>query len=298
VTQRTSPSGRAGGGARSAPKRRPPADRRIAERRKAIVTARVRRRRRLLGWALVVVTLAAGVAYLVRTPLFGLTAVRVVGTDALDRSQVLAVSGVRLGEPYLGLDLDAIGRRLTALPRVAAVRVTRDYPSTLRIAVSERPPVASVSSGGVYWLVAADGTVLDSVVGSRPAGLPYVARVPLPYDVRPGSRLPPGNPLANALTALGGMRAPLRREVVGVKAGSIDGLEFTLEDGSRVLYGLAVDQPAKDTAVLLIRRQLANEKREVQRIDVRNPSAPTVLARTAQPGGGTDLEAAADAGNE
>jgi cell division protein FtsQ len=280
VTQRTSPAGRGAGGAGAAPRRRPPADRRIAERRKAIIAARVRRRRRVLAWALVTIVVAAGVGYLVRTPLFGLSAVRVEGVRALDRSQVLAASGVRLGEPYLGLDLAAIGDRVAALPRVAAVRVTRDYPSSLRITVTERPPVASVSVGGVFWLVAADGTVLDGA-GRRPAGLPYVARVPLPAGVRPGSRLPPGNELANALTALGGMSPSLKRQVVGVRARTLDSLEFTLRDGTRVLYGLAVDQPAKDGAVLLIRRQLRREGREAQRIDVRNPSAPTVQAVTA-----------------
>jgi cell division protein FtsQ len=277
MTQRTSPTGRAAGGARPAPRRRPPADRRITERRKAITAARVRRRRRLLGWALAGIALAGGVALLVRTPLFGLSAVRVEGTRALARSQVLAASKVRIGEPYLGLDLAAIRGRVAALPRVAGVRVTRDYPSSLRITVTERLPVASVSAGAVYWLVAADGTVLEAD-GRRPPGLPYVARVPLPAGVRGGSRLPPGNELANALTALGGMRQELRRQVVGVKARTLDSLEFTLRDGTRVLYGLAVDQPAKDTAVLLVRRALQRERREAQRIDVRNPSAPTVRA--------------------
>jgi cell division protein FtsQ len=280
VTQRTSQSGRSVGG-RPAP-RRPPADRRIAERRKAILAARVRRRRRLLGWALAGLLLAAGVAYLVRTPLFGLGTVRVEGLQSLERSQVLAASNVRLGEPYLGLDLTGIRARVAALPRVAAVGVTRDYPSSLRITITERPAVASVSAGSVFWLVAADGTVLDAA-GSRPTGLPYVARVPLPAGVRPGSRLPPGNELANALTALGGMRPELKRQVVGVKARTLDSLEFTLKDGARVLYGLAVDQPAKDSAVLLVRRMLKREGREAQRIDVRNPSAPTVQAVRAAP---------------
>jgi cell division protein FtsQ len=274
MTQRTSQSGR--GGARPAP-RRPPADRRIAERRKAILAARVRRRRRLLGLALAGFALAAGVAYLVRTPLFGLGAVRVEGIQSLERSQVLAASKVRLGEPYLGLDLAGIRGRVAALPRVAAVRVTREYPSSLRISITERPPVASVSAGSIFWLVAADGTVLDAA-GRRPPGLPYVARVPLPAGVRAGSRLPPGNELANALTALGGMRPELKRQVVGVKARTLDSLEFTLKDGARVLYGLAVDQPAKDSAALLVRRALKREGREAQRIDVRNPSAPTVQA--------------------
>jgi cell division protein FtsQ len=275
MTRGANATGRAGGGA--APRRRPPADRRIAERRKAIVAARVRRRRRILGWALAAIALSAGVAWLIRTPLFGLGAVRIDGTRAVAEAEVLEASRVRIGEPYLGLDLAAIRDRVAALPRVAAVRVSRDYPSGLRIAVTERPPVASVSSGGVYWLVAADGTVLDAAA-SRPADLPYVARVPLPDGVGTGTRLPPGNELANALTALGGMAPQLKRQVAGVNARTLDSLEFTLEDGSVVLYGLAVDQPAKDAAVLLIRRTLKKEGREAQRIDVRNPSAPTVRA--------------------
>ena len=278
MTQRSSASGRTTGGA--TPRRRPPADRRIAERRKAIIAARVRRRRRVLGWGLVVLALAAGVAYLIRTPLFGLSAVRVTGTQAVPQAEVLAVSKVRIGEPYLGIDLAAIRARVATLPRVAAVEVTRDYPSSLRIAVTERPAVASVSSGALFWLVAADGTVLDSAA-ARPPELPYVADVPLPAGLGPGSRLPPGNELANALTALGGMDPKLEREVTGVAARSLDSLEFTLEDGTRVLYGLAVDQPAKDAAVLLVRRTLKREGREAQRIDVRNPSAPTVTATPA-----------------
>jgi cell division protein FtsQ len=282
VTQRAGASGRAAGGA--APRRRPPADKRIAERRKAIIAARVRRRRRILGWALAAIALAVGVAYLIRTPLFGLSAVRVEGARTVTQAEVVEASQVRLGEPYLGLDLAAIRARVAALPRVAAVRVARDYPSSLRITVSERPPVASVSSGSVFWLVAADGTVLDAA-SRRPAGLPYVAAVPLPEGIRPGSRLPPGNELANALTALGGMAPQLKRQVTGVNARSLDSLEFTLKDGSRVLYGLAADQPAKDAAVLLVRRTLKREGREAQRIDVRNPSAPTVRATPANNNG-------------
>ena len=282
MTQRSSAGGRTTGGA--SPRRRPPADRRIADRRKAIIATRVRRRRRILGWALVGLALAAGVAYLIRTPLFGLSAVRVTGTRAVPQAEVLAVSKVRIGEPYLGIDLAAIRARVATLPRVAAVEVTRDYPSSLRIAVTERPAVASVSSGALFWLVAADGTVLDSAA-ARPPELPYVAGVPLPGGLRPSSRLPPGNELANALSALGGMDPKLEREVTGVAARSLDSLEFTLKDGTRVLYGLAVDQPAKDAAVLLVRRTLKGEGREAQRIDVRNPSAPTVTATPANNNG-------------
>jgi cell division protein FtsQ len=259
------------------PARRQAADRRIAERRKTIAGARVRHRRRQLGWGLLALALVVGTVQLARTPLFGLAAVRVEGTKALGRDEVLAAAAVRPGEPYLGLDLEAIRHRVEALPRVAAARVVRDYPASLRIVVTERTPVASVRRRTVSWLVAADGTVLEAA-RQPPAGLPQVGSVPLPADVHPGSRLPPGNPLANALAALGGMRPDLRRQVIAVHARSLDGLEFGLRGGTLVLYGLAVEQPAKDAAVLLVRRTLAREGRGVVRIDVRNPSAPTVRA--------------------
>ncbi|HZD75323.1 MAG TPA: FtsQ-type POTRA domain-containing protein [Actinomycetota bacterium] len=255
-------------------------DRRILERRRAIIAERVRRRRRMLLVAVAAVGLSVGLYQLVRSPLFGLTAVRVEGARPEVRAAVLAAADLRLGEPYVAIDPGAVRRRVEALPAVATVRVVRSYPSSLRIVVSERLPTAVVSSKGAYWLVAADGMVVGRVA-RRPRDLPYVAGVPLPPAVRPGARLAPGNPLANALAALGHMDPVLRDRVVGVTARSIDGLELRLRGGALVLYGVAERQAAKDAAVLLIQRKLRAEGKQVVRIDVRSPSTPTVKEKTA-----------------
>ena len=281
-----SPSGHSSTGA--PPKqRRLLTDRRLLERRRAIIVARVRRRRRqVLVGALVVVGAVA--LYLVaRSPLFGLSAVRVEGGSPETRAAVLAAAGLRTGEAYLSIHPSQVAARVGALPSVATVRVRRAYPSSLRIIVTERRPTASVSSSsssssssGSYWLVAADGVVLQRL-STRQPGLPFVANVPLPRGVRPGTRLPAGNPLANALTALGAMDPALRKQVTGVTAGSIDGLQFRLGGGAVVLYGIAEQQAAKDTAVLLIQRRLREEGKEVVRVDVRVPSTPTVVSKSA-----------------
>jgi cell division protein FtsQ len=283
VTQRTDPRARPGRGAgRPAP--RPPErrgvatpDRRIAERRREVVRQRVRRRRRQLLWTVVLVLAAVGVSKLVASPLFGLSAVQVRGTAVLSEDDVLAASGVRPGEPYLSLDLAAIRRRLEALPWVGRAEVRRAYPSSLRITVTERTPMASIVAARRYWLVAADGTVLQASA-AKPPGVPFVADVPVPAGLGPGTRLPAGGPLANAIAALGGLRPELAKRVVAVQARSVDSLRFRLRGGMRVLYGLAADQPAKDTAVLLISKRLEREGRKVMLIDVRNPSAPTVVS--------------------
>jgi hypothetical protein len=54
-------------------------------------------------------------------------------------------------------------------------------------------------------------------------------------------------------------------------------LEFQLRGGTTLRYGLAELQPAKDAAALLLLGQLRREGRRAARIDVRVPSAPTVL---------------------
>jgi len=257
------------------PAGRAAADRRIIERRRQVAADRVRRRRRQLAGAVAAVVLAAGVAKLVNSPLFSLTSVTVRGTAVLTPAQVAAAAGVRPGQPYLAVDPGAIRRRVETLPRVARAEVRRDYPSSLRITVVERRPTATISVGGRWWRVAADGTVLEVAAG-RPRGVPFVARVPVPAGLRPGTRLPAGGPLANALTALGGLRPELARLVTGVEARSIDSLEFQLRGGSRVLYGLAEAQPAKDAAALLLLGKLSRQGRKVVLVDVRNPSAPTV----------------------
>ena len=275
-------SQRGGGSSRGTmapPRRRAVPDRRIAERRREVLRERVRRRRRQLVWSVVAVLAVLGCSKLIGSPLFGLSAVQVRGTSMLSADEVVAASGVRLGQPYLSVDPAAVRHRLLqALPRVGRAEVRRDYPSSLRITVVERTATASIAAGGRYWLVAADGTVLEPSA-ARPDGVPFVAGVPVPGAPRPGARLPAGGPLANAVGALGGLRPELAKLVVGVQARSLDSLEFRLHGGLRILYGLAEEQAAKDTAVVLLSSRLRKEGRQVVLIDVRNPSAPTVVGK-------------------
>ena len=275
--------GTRGVGTATAPRRRPAPDRRIAERRREVIRQRVRRRRRQLAWGAAAIVVAFGLSEVAKSPLFGLSAVQVRGTSMLSVDEVVAASGVRPGQPYLSVDPATVSRRLQTLPRVRRAEVRRDYPSSLLITVTERAATASIAAAGRYWLVAADGTVLEPSA-TRPDGVPFVAGVPVPDALRPGARLPAGGPLANAVAALGGLRPELAKLVAAVEARSVDGLEFRLRGGLRILYGLAEQQAAKDEAVVLVSSRLRREGRQVVLIDVRNPSAPTVVGK--RKGGG------------
>ena len=214
MNQRIRSGGRATGGA--AARRRPPADRRIAERRKAIVAARVRRRRHL-GWALVALALAAGVAYLIRRPC---SASAPSGSRAPRRSPGPRSWRSR-GPPRRALSGPRPGRDPRPGGRPAPGR-GRPGDSRLPLQPAHRGHRAAARGQRLHrQRLLAGGRRRHRARRRRPSpGRPALCgQRPAADGVRPGSRLPPGNELANALTALGGMAPQLKVQVTGVTPG-------------------------------------------------------------------------------
>jgi cell division protein FtsQ len=252
-------------------------DRRIVERRKQVVRDRVRRRRRVLLAAVLAGLLAVVLWRVSNSSLFGVSGVEVTGLDRLTEAEVVRAAAVEVGEPVLRVDLGAVRARVERLPWVRRATVGRVAPSGLRIEVTEHTPAASLAGGGRFWLVAADGTVLEGV-RTRPTGIPHVGGVPV-RDYAAGVRLPPRGPLANALAALGGMDPALRRLITGVTARTEASLSFGLKGGGVLQYGIAERQAAKDEAALLLLRNAQAQGRKVVRIDVRAPRTPVLQAK-------------------
>jgi cell division protein FtsQ len=74
--------------------------------------------------------------------------------------RIRSAAKLRAGAPLVSLDIEAIQRRIAALPEVSAAKVERKWPRGLRITVATRTPVVALSHAGRIALVASDGTVL------------------------------------------------------------------------------------------------------------------------------------------
>lgn len=98
--------------------------------------------------------------------------VRISGLHRLDRTEVLHTAAVSLGTPLARLDGDAVRARVATIAQVKSAKVTRDWPSTLRIEVTERTPRAAVARDGRYALVDADGVTVATA--RTPSGLPML----------------------------------------------------------------------------------------------------------------------------
>ena len=100
--------------------------------------------------------------------------VEVRGCHFLSEGEVRELLGPAVGENILGLDIEALKRRLRSSPWVAEATVARTLPDTLRVEIRERAPLALAELDRLY-LMDGDGSLID-LYGPRTAGfdLPIV----------------------------------------------------------------------------------------------------------------------------
>ncbi|HET8561052.1 MAG TPA: FtsQ-type POTRA domain-containing protein [Marmoricola sp.] len=223
---------------------------------------RARRWRRLRPWLLLVAVLAL-VAICCYAVFFSswLAArrVQVTGLERVSRAAVVAQAHVPLGTPLALVDLAAIRKRVEHLPAVRTVDVSRSWPHAVRLAVTERVPVAVIDRG--HGLQALDRTgATFGHYATAPRGLPLVEGSP---RVRVDA-------LAEAGKVAASLPPAVLHRVDHIRVVTVDRIELHLRDGRTVLWGSSAEsaQKAEVLGVLLHRRH-------VGLIDVSVPGRPT-----------------------
>jgi cell division protein FtsQ len=213
----------------------------LKARAKAERSDRRRRRVRRALTALAVLLPMLGLAWLVLlSPVLAVDDVEVVGTARLAPEQVVVAAAVEPGTPLARVDVGDVAARVRAELAVAAdVRVRRVWPTTLRLQVTERSPVAFAATEGGALLVDGEG-VGFATDPAPPPGVPSLElAAPGPDD--PATRA--------ALTVLAELPPWLREQVVALRAGTASDVRLQLADGRGVVWGEPGEAATKATAL-------------------------------------------------
>ncbi len=226
---------------------------------------RRRRARRLLMWrriALVVAATAAigGLGWLIFfSPVLAVKGAVVEGLDVLSVAEVETAADVPVGTPLARADLSAVAARVEALAAVDSVAVSRSWPDTIAVVVTERVSVATVQRDG-QWHGLDDEGVLFRTYPERPSDLPEVRmRASTPVDA-----------LAAAATVVRALPADLLARVAFLEVRTKDSIALTLRGGGRVVWGSAEESARKVQVLGVLLRQ------EARSYDVSAPGRPTV----------------------
>jgi len=221
---------------------------------------RSRRRTVRVVLVLVLAALVGTAAWLVYfSSVLDTRAVAVSGTRELTAEQVTTAAAVPLGVPLVRQQLDAVARRATSLPQVSAATVTREWPNTVRVTVTERQPLLAVAQPGGFLVVDKAGVVF-SAKPTKPLGVVEVAADPAnrPLLVELGS-------------VVLSLPEDVRSQVTSIAAATPDSIQLKTTSGITIIWGDSSQSALKaQVAVALLD---AGPKTS---IDVSAPHTPAV----------------------
>jgi cell division protein FtsQ len=105
---------------------------------------------------------------------FPISAVAISGQSGLTESEVLEASGINSRNSLAFLNVSEVRDRLRAVPLIKEASVRKLYPDQVQIEITERQPYALWQQDGQISVVAADGTVIDTMRDGRFPDLPFV----------------------------------------------------------------------------------------------------------------------------
>ena len=190
------------------------------------------------------IAFAAATFWALRSPYFEVRHVRVAGTESLDTTSLVQVSGL-VGESMFSLPVDEVRSRLHEIPEVKSVSIHQKWPQTVTLRIEERTPYAYWVTDGRAYTVDVEGVVLSSGAPSGPA--PRVVEPGSTRIMGPGDRV---HPDALALAARISRESPRflnqtvrdleYRQGIGVTAIFSDGMRVTFGDERSYNYKVAV----------------------------------------------------------
>jgi cell division protein FtsQ len=193
--------------------------------------------------------------------LFGVREVTVQGQHRTHSTAVRQAAQVPLDEPLVRIDVQAIERRVEALPTVQRAQVARIWPHTVRISVTEREPIAVVRHGSQRRYISVDG--VDFAPASEQTRLPVID---LDVAVAPRDRV------TTALAVVEQLPRSVKSRLGAIEVYAPTDVRLTLRGGAVVYWGSAartVDKAAVLAALIALHPRALT-------YDVSAPDAPTV----------------------
>lgn len=211
----------------------------------------------LLSLSVLLVGGAGAAAYF--SPVLAVRSVEVETGPTVPEEMVRAVVGVEPETPLLQVSTFAVASRVAELPKVAEVSVTRSFPSTLRVVVTERVPAVFYENLAGPHLMDADAVTF--AIEPPPEGIPQLV-VDSPGAEDAETRA--------ALDVLESLSPDMRVQVVELRADTPADVRLRLEDGREVIWGSSAETARKARVANALLTQPG------QVYDVSSPELPTV----------------------
>lgn len=124
------------------------------------------------------------------TMFFNVRQADIKGCELYTYDQVLIMSGISNNTNLLRMNTDTIEKRLVeGLPYIQEAKVTKRFPDSIDIVLTEAAQKANLDNDGRYMVISAEGIVLETDRKSAVSGLPIIYGFEPEDDTAPGTEM-------------------------------------------------------------------------------------------------------------
>ncbi|MGE5395939.1 MAG: cell division protein FtsQ/DivIB [Chitinophagales bacterium] len=217
--------------------------------------------------------------FFLRSSLFFIDRITVTGNVVVDKKEILALSGIQIGQNIFDIDPAASEKAIGIVPRIKRVEVSRKIPRQVLIRVAERKPWAMVVNKKGYIVIDGEGVCLGSktTIVDDP-GVPIITLEDQPGVLREGERLSASiKNVRKVVDALPEELRPIVSEYHCTKNGQV--FLYTIE-GTEVRLG-GLDRLAEKMQLLdqVVDMNKDESNTGLQYIDLRYKGQPVICYR-------------------
>ncbi len=169
------------------------------------------------------------------TSRFELEDIKITGNTLLSRTQILQIIGLKKGESLLSIQVDKVAGKLLASPFIRGAGAVYSLPSTLRIQIIERQPVAFVYGRGLN-MIDNTGYIMPIPPVAKRWDLPVISgireNIGVQGAVTSSTRL---RHVVELLADIGSMKSPLPQLVSELDCSNPDYLQIRLTEAPAVI---------------------------------------------------------------
>jgi cell division protein FtsQ len=245
------------------------------ERQQKLSEIRRKQRVRWLYVAVAVIAFFAVMFEVYHTSFLDVKTIEIRGNKYVSPETVKKACAINKPTNIFSVPVADIQSSISKNPWIKTVSVNRILPSTIRVDIVERAPIALISSAGRFFMVDEDRLIIASRAYSDGMDLPVIADLPV-SNIKVGERLIHPS-LENAIKCLVSMDPTFEKSINLVSASSVKKLSLYNKDNIEILYGDAKLAPEKNKVISGI---LKEQGKQVIFIDIRSyPQTDPVLRR-------------------
>ncbi len=141
------------------------------------IDRKIKKKRIGLTFIILFLTITTLTLLFTMTTIFDIKEIEVLGTNVLEKEEMILVSGVKYGENIFKVNTNVMSKNVLSHPYVKQVSISRKLPNKLILKIKERTTIGAIEYIGSYVYIDDEGIVLNVLSVENSIKVPVISGI-------------------------------------------------------------------------------------------------------------------------